>query len=185
MTPEERQRARMPPTNDHNEGKLGTLRSKSRANPNMSMHHFNALIMFKSNDTAAFAHHMLKTEDHAYVYTEARKRDSSHLEEKRKAAIVAFKHQQVVGKRSKQAHKAQEKSEKEARLAEIQRIEAVEDVSIKMTNDQLRDQLDIYRTLVNAIPLKSHLKTKAELIKALKEAIGRYRRLGGAETPES
>ena len=127
---------------------------------------------------------MLKKEDFAYVHAEARKRDSSHLEEKCKAAIVAFKHQQVVGKRSKKAQQAQAKSDKESRLAKIQRVEAVEDVSIKMTNDQLRDQLEIYRALVDDIPPKSHLKIKADLIKALKEAIERYKGLCGAENPE-
>ena len=56
----------------------------------------------------------------------------------------------------------------------IKPIENVEDVTVDMTVAKLRDQLEVYRTLVNDIPLKSHLKTKAQMIGALKEAIRKY-----------
>jgi hypothetical protein len=44
-----------------------------------------------------------------------------------------------------------------------------------MTAAQLKDQLEIYRTLVDGIPLRSHLKTKAAMVCALKEAIRKYK----------
>jgi hypothetical protein len=54
-------------------------------------------------------------------------------------------------------------------------VEEEEHVTVDMTVAQLKDQLEIYRTLVEGIPLKSHLKTKAAMIEALKEAIIRYK----------
>jgi hypothetical protein len=82
-----------------------------------------------------------------------------------------------------------EKAEKlhttQARLAAVQRVDAVEDVTINMTNDQLRDQLEIYRQLIGDIPGKSKLKIKAELIAALKAAITRYKALPDTQNSES
>lgn len=173
-TSEEKDRAWMPPTNDVNEGALGALRSYLRKKPNATLHKYNALAMFKFNDTKAFAQHVFVAEDHTYVRQEARKRDCSHLERDRKAAIIASKTEQIVERQEKAAVKEQQKAEEEARLKMIKPIENVEDVTVDMTVAKLRDQLEVYRTLVNDIPLKSHLKTKAQMIGALKEAIRKY-----------
>lgn len=43
-----------------------------------------------------------------------------------------------------------------------------------LTVNQLNDQLDIYRVLVEDVPLKSHMKNKQERIERLKAAIERY-----------
>jgi hypothetical protein len=48
-------------------------------------------------------------------------------------------------------------------------------VTIDLTVAQLKDQLDIYRGLVDGLPVKSHLKTKADMIQALKGAILKYK----------
>jgi hypothetical protein len=53
----------------------------------------------------------------------------------------------------------------------------VDEVTIDMTVAQLKDQLEIYRELMNEIPLRSHLKTKADMIAALKNAITMYKSL--------
>jgi len=177
LTPEEKKRAYRPPANDHNEGALGRLRLTRRFKPNMSMQQYNALAMFKSNDTAAFVQKVFVKSDHAYVREEARKQDSSHLEKAHQAAIIAAKNKKVADQRQKIAEKAQKMHDKQARLAAIQRVDAVEDVTLNMTNDQLRDQLEIYRELIDGIPIKSQLKIKADLIAALKEAITRYKTL--------
>jgi hypothetical protein len=47
----------------------------------------------------------------------------------------------------------------------------VEDVTDRLTNQALKDQLEKYRKLVEDIPKKSHITTKALMISALKEAI--------------
>jgi cation transport regulator ChaB len=185
LTPEEKKKAHRPPTNDHNEGALGHFRLKLRLKPGMSMHYYNALAMFKSNDTAIFVQQMFLKEDHVYVHEEARKRDSSHLEQACKAAITAFKNKQVADRRQKMAEKAQKIHATQERLAVVQRMDAVEDVTLNMTNAQLKDQLEIYRPLIDGIPLKSHLKTKADMIAALKEAITRYKVLQDMQNSES
>src|SRR3954453_4915522 len=65
-TPEEKNQAWMPPTNDVNEGALGALRSYLQRKPNTTMHQYNALAMFKFNNTAAFVEHIFVTEDYAF-----------------------------------------------------------------------------------------------------------------------
>ena len=140
---------------------------------------------FKSNDTAAFVQKMFVKEDHVYVHEEARKRDSGHLEQARQAAIIAFRNKKVTDQRQKMAEKAEKQHTTQARLAAVQRVDTVEDVTINMTNDQLRDQLEIYRQLIDDIPGKSKLKIKAELIAALRAAITRYKALPDTQNSES
>ena len=139
------------------------------------MHQYNALAMFKFNDTAAFVQHIFVAEDYAYACQEACKMDSNHLERERKAAIIAYKEKQVVERRAKIVLKEQQKTQAKARLAGLVQVEEIEHVTIDMTVAQLKDQLEIYRTLVDGIPLKSHLKTKAAMVDALKVAIGKYK----------
>jgi hypothetical protein len=183
-TAEEKEKAWMPPTNDVNEGALGALRLHLRKKPNTTMHQYNALAMFKFNDTAVFVHAVFNEEDHMYVRQMARNMDSSHLEAQRKAALISFKDKQMMERREKAAQKAQQKNEEEIRLAKIKHVESVEEVTTSMTAAQLKDNLEIYRRLVEGIPLKSHLRTKAEMIEALKDAIKRYKTLSGMQNRE-
>jgi hypothetical protein len=148
----------------------------------MSMHQYNALAMFKSNETAVFVQKMFVKEDHAYVHEVACKKDSSHLEQACHAANIAFKNKKIADRKQKMAEKAQKLHDIEARLAAVDHVDAVEDVTLSMTNDQLRDQLEIYRQLIDGIPGKSQLKIKAELIAALKAAITRYKALPDTES---
>lgn len=184
-TAEEKEQARMPPTNDASEGALGALKSYLRRKPNTTMHQYNAMAMFKFNDTASFVRHVFVAEDHAYARQEARKKDSSHLERDWKIALAEAKDKQVADNKAKAALKAQQRDEKEARLAAIKQIEVAEEVNIGMTVAQLQDQLEIYRGLVNGIPKKSHLKTKAVMIEALKEAINQYNMAHGMDKSQS
>jgi len=173
-TAEEKEHAWMPPTNDVNEGALGSLRSHLRKKPNTTIHQYNALAMFKFNNTANFVHHVFIAEDHAYVRQQARIKDTSHLERSRKAKLVAHKDQEIEERREKMTKKMQQKTQEQSRLAGLQCIHDGQRVTTDMTIAELRDQLEIYRGLVDSIPLKSHLKTKAAMIEALKEAIRIY-----------
>jgi hypothetical protein len=67
------------------------------------------LAIFKFNDTATFAQHVLVAEDYAYIHQEACKKDSCHLEKECKMAIIAYKEKQVVGAREKIALKEQQR----------------------------------------------------------------------------
>ena len=129
----------------------------------------------RANQYALFVHNFFVAEDYAYVREEACKKDGSHLERERKAAVVAYRDKQVAEKREKAALKAQKKTEEDARLAGVKQVEVAEDITIDMTAAQLRDQLEIYRKLVDGILPKSHLKTKATMVEALKEAITKYK----------
>ena len=131
--------------------------------------------MFKYNDTAAFVHHLFVSEDFAYVRKEARKRDNSHLEKQHKAAIIAYKEKQISERREKAALKEQKENDEKIRLASIKLLEEEDDVTDAMVNTQLQDQLAIYRDLVEGVPKKSHLKNKAMMIDALKNAIMKYK----------
>src|ERR1700722_17118760 len=162
----------MPSTNDVNEGALGAVKSYLQRNPNTTMHYYNALAMFKFNETATFVQDVFVAEDYAYVCKEACKRDGAHLE---RAALVAYKDMQIAKQRAKMAQRTEQRNMEEARLANVQQLEEINDVDINMTVAQLKDQLEIYRGLVDGIPLKSHLKTKAVMIEALKAAIIKYK----------
>ena len=174
-TAEEKEHAWMPPTNDVNEGALGAFRLHLRKKPNTTMHQYNALAMFKFNDTYKFVLQTFAPDDYAYVHQEARTKDSSHLERERHAAAVVYKDKQIVQRKEKIALKGQQKAQEQIRLAGIEQLEDAEHVTIDMTVAQLRDQLDIYQCLVDGLPLKSHLKTKADMIQTLKEAIKKYK----------
>jgi hypothetical protein len=174
VTSEEKEKAWMPPTNDVNEGALGALCLYLRKNPNTTMHQYNALMMFKFNNTAAFVHDVFEKEDHAYVCQLACNMDSHHLETQYKAALVAHKDKQVIERQEKTMQKTWQKDEEEARLAGLNCVTDVEEVTTNLTIVKLKDQLEIYRRLVDGVPLKSHLRTKAEMIEALKNAIRKY-----------
>jgi hypothetical protein len=146
-----------------NEGALGAFRSHLRINLKSTLHYYNALTMFKVNNTAAFVNDVFVEEDHVFVWKEGCTRDGSHLERDQKRAIVAYKDKLVTKTREKLAQRKELKTQKQTRLASIKQIEDVDEVTIDMTAAQLKDQLEIYRGLVNGIPLKSHLKTKAEM----------------------
>lgn len=174
-TAEEKEKASMPPTNDVNEGALGAVKSYLRRNPNATMHYYNALAMFKFNRTAAFVKEVFIAEDYAYARKEARKKDGAHLEKERKAALIAYKDLQIAKQKEKLAQRTEQRNMEEARLANIQQLKDINDVDINMTVAQLKDQLEIYRGLVDGIPLKSHLKTKAVMVEALKVAITKHK----------
>ena len=70
--------------------------------------------------------------------------------------------------------KAKKQAEKEAFLASVDRVEKVEEVTDGMKLKDLDDQLDIYRKLVNDVPQKSKLRTKAMKIEALQKAIRQF-----------
>jgi cbb3-type cytochrome oxidase cytochrome c subunit len=133
--------------------------------------------MFKFNDTSKFVRQEFMPEDHAYVRQEAHMKDSSRLERERQAAVVAYKDKQVAQRKEKTALKVQQKTQEQTRLAAIERLENAELVTIDMTATQLKDQLEIYRSLVTDLPLKSHMRTKADMIQALKEAIMKYKEI--------
>ncbi|KAJ7669569.1 hypothetical protein B0H17DRAFT_887150, partial [Mycena rosella] len=80
----ERQLAWMPATNDANEGTLGGYRVKMRQCPSLTLHQFNAIAMYRQNNTQDFMDAVLSFDDHSYIMRIAREEDASGLERKRK-----------------------------------------------------------------------------------------------------
>lgn len=73
----------MPPTNDANEGILGSYHVFMRNKPVATLHQFNAQAMFHHNETALFMDEEFTPEDHAYIRKAAHEADGSGLERKR------------------------------------------------------------------------------------------------------
>ncbi|KAJ7430216.1 hypothetical protein B0H11DRAFT_1676382, partial [Mycena galericulata] len=90
-TATEKQLAWMPSTNDANEGALGAYRVAIRGKPSLTLHQYNALAMYRRNDTQAFMDAVLTDEDHAYIMREARRVDASGEEARRRQEIVDFR----------------------------------------------------------------------------------------------
>jgi hypothetical protein len=90
LTPEERERAHMPPTNDANEGTLGERRTGSRHAPNMSLHQHNARKMYKRNNTKVYRRRFLVPRTFRLFRAKARIVDSSGLTKKSRKAQQDF-----------------------------------------------------------------------------------------------
>jgi hypothetical protein len=69
----ERQLAWMSPTNDANEGSLGQLRVIMRNYPTLTLHQFNAMVMYNQNNTQDFIDALFEAPDHLYIMRLARK----------------------------------------------------------------------------------------------------------------
>ncbi|KAJ7839585.1 hypothetical protein B0H14DRAFT_3458644 [Mycena olivaceomarginata] len=90
LTPVQRARAHMPPTNDANEGTLGEHRTGSRHAPNMSLHQHNAHKMYKRNNTKHYRWCFLASKALRVFRAKARMVDSSGLTKKNRKAQQDF-----------------------------------------------------------------------------------------------
>jgi len=176
-TTSEKKRAHRPPTNDDNEGALGSFRLHLRKKPNTTIYQYNALAMFMFNDTSKFVKQHFSSEDHHFVQKMAHIIDTSHPEVSQTAELIAHKDHLVEQRREKKQKKIQKAAEEAENLAGTIRVDSIEEVANLKTNSELQTQLAIYRLLVPGIPLKSKLKTKAMMAEALKEAIIKFKEL--------
>ena len=95
-TEEEKNRARMPPTNDHNEGALGSFRVMMLRQPQLTLLQYNARAMFKRNNTAEFMDEKFSEKTHQYIRELAREKPTK--EKERKAAIVQHTEEKIAVK---------------------------------------------------------------------------------------
>lgn len=79
----------MPPTNDENEGALGSFCVLMCRQPQLTLLSHNVLAMFFRNNTQAFMAAKFTHEDYAYIRKLARESDSE--EKKRQQALVDFR----------------------------------------------------------------------------------------------
>jgi len=80
LTSEQYDKAFMPPTNDANEGALGTWRVWTRRFPSLTLHKFNAIAMNRYNRTEEYIEENFTLKQHKWIRAEARCIDSSKLE---------------------------------------------------------------------------------------------------------
>ena len=170
-TMEERELAWMPPTNDVNEGALGSFRVLMRCQPHLTALQYNARAMFAHNDTQAFMERKFQPEDHKYIRRLARKNEVRGLEQARKKAIVEHAQARVdkcIGARTARKEKAAKVAH---RVAAVKLIFDKEQIKI-LKGDNLRDHLQAYQkagapNVQNMSPREAVARIRAGLHEAI------------------
>ena len=158
----------MPPTNDVNEGALGAYRLYIWRKPTTTNAQYNALAMFNFNNTAAFMAKYFTKEDYAHTRAVVRAAESDHTEQKLRAELRAAQAAKAEARTKFEKEKATRIATAAAALAKVKRANSTGDIVNWLVKD-LEDQLALYRALKVAlsldglqIPLKSHLRNKAQ-----------------------
>lgn len=188
LTEAERKTLFFSPTNDGNEGTLGSFRLGQRRRPGETLHKFNAAFTARQNSTEEFMSHKLtETVDHLYLRQVARTRDKNGLQKKLKAAQIQSDKAKAAENVLKEARKKGKRDERVATLVETGKRLVLVDTEIEgLDNKELNRQLDFHReeekklprAVIDAeaekVPLKSHMKSKPDRILQLKKAVARY-----------
>lgn len=164
-TATERDLAWMPPTNDANEGILGTYRVFMRNKPSTSLHQFNAQAMFHRNDTALFMDEEFTPDDHAYIRKAAREADGSGLERQRRKVIIEHGEKEVELKREKDKARAEKDAAKVTRVSKVVLILDRTKVA-DLKGKALHDQYDAFQAAGGPVP-----KVKPKTVGPKKKAI--------------
>ncbi|QRV88382.1 hypothetical protein RhiJN_16400 [Ceratobasidium sp. AG-Ba] len=144
---EQRNIAFMPPTNDVNEGALGTWRVWSRRYPRLTLHKYNALMANRSNATEAYMDANFTCEQYRWLMEEARRIDSSKLEDTRKAELVMATKNEAERNQALQEKRAERRIQKAQYAAGIE-LELTPDIIATMKGSQPNDQLKRYRHIL-------------------------------------
>lgn len=169
----EKHLAWLPPTNDLNEGALGSFRQFMRFNPSATLLRFNSQTMFQRNDTQTFIDAKFTTEDHQYVMKAAREVDASGHEQKRKAEFIEFTEKKNQEKKEKADAKKKKDQEKWARIAGVTLIFDTAKIQ-SLKGKALEEQVEAYRFAGAPLPpakkdLKLVKEKKAALVECAKK----------------
>ncbi|KEP45562.1 hypothetical protein V565_260290, partial [Rhizoctonia solani 123E] len=145
LTSEQRDRAFMPPTNDANEGALGTWRVWARRFPSLTLHRFNAIIMNRANQTKTYIDQTLTLKQHKWVRTEARRIDSSKLEATRRAGIVCAQIKEATRNEEARSQRNERRNKREEYVAGIKLV--LDLTAIQKMVKELDDQLKVYKKI--------------------------------------
>ncbi|KZS94295.1 hypothetical protein SISNIDRAFT_426536, partial [Sistotremastrum niveocremeum HHB9708] len=169
LTASQRKLSWMHPTNDRNEGALGTLRVDMRASPNGTLSMHNAKAKYKKNKTGLYIKQVGNADLDKHVRQTARQQDQSGLEAARKKEGIEHDRVEVQKKRDKDTQKRQAKEA-------IMLMEVITDrVRInKMTRAELDTQIKRLRLTDPKIPRAKDMPRRAERLKAVLEAVKRY-----------
>jgi hypothetical protein len=172
-TLEEKELAWMPPTNDLNEGLLGSYRQFMRFKPLASLLQFNANAMYQRNDTQAWVDRNFLEEDHRDLMRMQREQEASGEEKKKQQELIEFETQRVARRKEAAEKSKQQRAEKNARLAQVPLILDAE-VAGKLKGNQLKEQLDAFKLAGAPFPIgvsKFNADQKRELLKSLVESL--------------
>lgn len=147
LTPEQRSKAFMPPTNDANEGALGTWRVWTRRFPSLTLHRFNAITMNRVNNTGECMNENFTPEQYAWTRSEAWHIDSSKQEETRKAQLVSAAIKEAESNEAARLRRADRGRQREQHIAGIQLVLNQEEIQ-KMKGVELDNQLKLYKQVV-------------------------------------
>jgi len=171
---DEKHLAWMPATNDVNEGALGAYRVTVRGKPSLTLHQYNAMAMFRHNDTQAFMDAVFTPDDHVYVMREARRLDESKLEAHRRKELVDFRVEVArIRKDKEDARQVKLKADAE-RLSQIVLVTSAADID-KLTVAKMGEQFDAFRFhgLPDVSP-KSRFPRRAERQAELQKILQQY-----------
>ena len=143
-TADERELAWMPPTNDVNEGALGSFRILMRRQPHLTSLQYNAQAMYAHNNTQAFMEEKFQPEDHQYIRQLARKDEAKGLEQARKQAIVEHAQAKIDKRVAAKAAKMERAAKLAERVAAVKLIFDKEKVT-KLKGESLKDHLQAYQ----------------------------------------
>ncbi|KAJ7700437.1 hypothetical protein B0H17DRAFT_925361, partial [Mycena rosella] len=176
----ERQLAWMPATNDANEGSLGQYRVKMRNTPTLTLHQFNAAVMYNQNNTQDFMDALFEPPDHLYIVRLARKEDASGIERKRKAELADFRIRLATMRKEKEIAKRQKEIDDLRILVTLRLVSTVAEIyntarDLNLTVKKLHLQLDAFRLRgVPDIKANSNYARKADKQAALEVALRKF-----------
>jgi hypothetical protein len=134
---EEKELAWMLPTNDINEGALGSFRVMMRRQPQLSLTGYNAQAMYFHNGTQEFVKKFFVTpEDLVFVHTAAR--ESSGEDKKRQKEIVEHSKKRAAEKAAGREKRQKQLKEKQSRLDQLDLVLNVEEVE-DLKGQRLKD----------------------------------------------
>lgn len=128
----------MPPTNDVNEGALGSFRVMMRRQPQLTLLQYNARAMFNKNNTAEFINIKFSEKTHQYIRELARKKPTK--EKERKAAIVQHTEEKIALKEERKKKRTAQAVQLADRVAKITLIFDKSEVD-KLKGEKLKDHM--------------------------------------------
>jgi len=180
---EEKHWAWMPSTNDANEGALGAYRVIIRNKPSMTLHQYNALAMFRHNDTQDYMDAVFVAADHKFIMREARRIDASGLEKKRRQNLVDYRLEVAHIRKDKEDAKKQKAIDDALRLSKVVLISTVEAI-MQLTVLKMGDQIDDFRFRgLPDVPAKSRFPKKADRQIALTQIFQHYQQYVAEKGP--
>ncbi|KAL0067496.1 hypothetical protein AAF712_005487 [Marasmius tenuissimus] len=138
--------------------------------------------MFHTNDTQDFMDTMFTIEDYKWLIKKARAVDASGIEKRCRRVLVEYAQKKGADRQARIAEKATKEAERVLALSKVTLV-SDKDAIMKFTRQQLEDQLDIWRNILNTkqeriIKLKSHVPKQGDKQGKLLRVVELYMDMG-------